>query len=143
MGALLTFFNAGPARIKMLLVGALAMAAVCLSLLVYALWWQAKAYRMEAQRNEARAERDRAIDQGRVLAGGLHACSGGVDQVKKLSDAALAGMDELLGKARKLAAPREKTIERIETVIHQAPKPGEGCDWAWDQLERERKARAP
>ena len=135
------FLVAGPARIKVLLAGALAIAALCLALLAYALWWQAAAYRMEAQRNEARAERDRAIDQGIVLAGGLRSCSGGVDQVKKLSDAALAGMDELLVRARKLAAPREKTIERIETVIHQAPQPGEGCDWAWGELERERPGR--
>lgn len=140
MGALLSFFS-GPAQLKALLLGAGVCVLACLSLLTYALWWRGEAFEARAALEKAHAERDLAIAQGRVLAGGLQACNAGVDQAKQISDAAIVAMGELLDKARKLAGPREKTIERIETVIHQAPQPGEGCDWAWDKLEADHRGR--
>jgi hypothetical protein len=134
MGAILTFFS-GPLQLKALLVVAGLALVSCLGLTAYGQYWRAEA-------KSAIGERDLAIAQGNVLAAAAKSCSAGVDQVKQVSNAAIATIGEMLARARKLAAPRERTIERIETVIHQAPKPGEGCEWAWDQIEAERKGRS-
>jgi hypothetical protein len=56
MSALLDFFAAGPARIQALLVAFLAAVAIAASLSCWALWERASAV-------QARAERDRALDQ--------------------------------------------------------------------------------
>ncbi len=136
MGAILSFFAAGPARIQALLVGAMAFAITALALLAWGFWWRAEAY-------QARAERDRERVQVTVLASAVNACNAGVDQAKRVGDAAVATGAELLEAARKLKAPQKHTIERIETVIERPRAPGEGCDWAWSEIEaQQRKAGA-
>lgn len=133
MGALVAFFS-GPARLKGLIAGAGVALVACLGLAAHGQYWRAEA-------KQAALERDLALAQAQVLSGSLAACNAGVDRSKAVGDAAIAAMGEMLAKARKLALPREKTIERIETVIHQAPKPGEGCDWAWGEIEREQREK--
>lgn len=137
MGSLLGFFAAGPARIQALLLCALAMVAACLGLLVYGLWWRGEAY-------SARAERDVAVAQAEVLAGGLKACNAGVDEAKRVGAAAVAAAGELVAAARRLKQPARETVQRIETIIEKGTPAGAGCEDAWRVIEADRqKARGP
>lgn len=123
-------------QLPMMAWGAIAAGAAMAALLTWGLYWRGE-YR------EAKAVGVALEAQGQILAAGLTSCNAGADQAKRVGDAAIAATSELLEKGRKLAAPRQKTVERIETIIERPAKPGEGCDWAWDQIESDRqKARA-
>lgn len=129
---ILDLFCAGPARVKALLVGAVALASVVLALLAYGLWWRAEAF-------QARAERDHAIDQLAVVSAAAQACSAAVDHAKAVGDAAVKATGELVAAARRLSKPAEKTIERIETILERPAPPGAGCSEAWDEIETEHR----
>lgn len=135
MGALLGFFS-GPAQLKGLIIAAGVMIIVCLSLLTWGLWWRGEAYQATAERDVLRA-------QSEILAAAVKACSDGVDQAKRAGDAAVAAGGALLEAARRIKAPVQKTVERIETIIEKPAPAGAGCDRAWDAIEAERKGRAP
>lgn len=133
MGALLDFFAGGTARIQALLVGALAMAAVCLALTAYGLWWRSEAY-------QARGERDVAIAQARALAAGIEACSAGVAAAQRAALNAVSTGRELLAQAQRLARPAIAEAKRIEELLKQKPPARAdgkqaGCDDAWDEIE--------
>lgn len=135
MGKLVAFFAGGPARIQMLLIGAMAIALVCAALLIYGLYWRGEA-------KEAKAELGIAIAQGTVLADKLGTCNAGVDQARRVGEAAIAAMTALVADAKKANAGRKITAETLDEIARQARKAGEGCDWAWDQIEQQkRKAR--
>ena len=137
MSAILDFFTAGPARVKALLVAAMAMAVVGLALTTWALVERVAAV-------QARAERDRALDQLADVSAAAKACSAGVDQAKRVGEAAVLATAELAAAAKRLKAPAVHTVERIEQILERPAPPGAGCDQAWDQIEDiHRKAGAP
>lgn len=133
MGALLDFFAAGPARVKGLLVGALAVAVLALGLTAWALVER-------AGRFQALAERDAARAQEAVLSGALARSNAAVDEAKRVADAAVAGTAQLVAAAKRLHAPEVHTVERIERII-QAPEPaGADCNSAWQAIEGDARA---
>lgn len=137
MGILLDFFAGGPARIKMLLVGALVMAGTCASLLAYGLWWRADAY-------QARAQRDVAMAQIKVLGAAVDRCTASVERVGRAGDEAVKIAGAMLKQAERLAQPAAKEIARLEELLKKPAPPGANCDTAWDALEIEyRNAGAP
>jgi len=136
MGALVSFFAGGPARIQAMLIAALAMALTCAALLVYGLWWRGEAKGMKA-------ELTAAVAQGTVLADALGNCNAATDHTKRVGDAAIAAMGGLVAEAKKAHQDRGKTAATLEEIARQTRKAGEGCDWAWEQIEQQkRKARA-
>lgn len=137
MSALLDFFTAGPARVKGLLLASMAIAALCLALTTWALVERLGAV-------QARAERDRALDQVAVISAAAQACSVAVDHAREVGQAAIAATGELLEAAARISAPAVHTVERIEKILERPSPPGAGCDQAWDQIEAlQRKAGAP
>lgn len=128
MSLLLDFFTGGPARVKGLLVGALAIAGLGLALLVYALWWRGEAL-------QARGERDLALAQVTVVSSAAKACSDGVDQAKRAGDAAVSASAELVAAAQRLKAPVRVERQTIEHWLEKPTPPGAGCDQAWNELE--------
>lgn len=133
MSGLLDFFVAGPARVKGLLVAFLAVVALGLGLMTWALVERVGAV-------QARAERDRALDQVAVISAAAKACSASVDRAREVGEAAIAGTAQLLAAAKRLSAPAVHTVERIETVLERPTPPGAGCDRAWDTIEQVHKA---
>jgi hypothetical protein len=129
MSGLLDFFTAGPARVKGLLIAFLALVALGASLACWALLERASAI-------QARAERDRALDQVAVVSAAAKACSASVDQAREVGEAAIAATGELVAAAKRLAAPAVHTVERIEKGPRAPTPPGAGCDQAWDVIEQ-------
>lgn len=130
IGALLSFFAAGPARIKGLLFGAAGMLAAIVLVGAYALWLRSEVYQVEAERDLARA-------QIAILSAAVETCNASIDHAKRAADAAVKGTATLLAEARRLKAPARHTVERIEKIIQQPAPPGAGCDDAWDAIEKE------
>jgi hypothetical protein len=135
MSALLDFFAAGPARVKGLLVAFLAAVALGLGLTTWALVERLGAV-------QARAERDRALDQVAVVSAAAKACSASVDHAREVGEAAIAATGELVAAAKRLKAPAVHTVERIEKILEQPAPPGAGCDQAWTTIEQIHKAGA-
>jgi len=116
--------------------GAIAAGVAMAGLLTWGLYWRGE-YR------DVKAVVVALQSQEKILVSALKDCSAGAAAVKSAGDVVRADVAAILAKAQKLAAPRQKSVERIETIIERPAKPGEGCDWAWDQIEAERqKARA-
>lgn len=133
-----------PARAKALLAGLLAVTTACLALTCWALVERSRAAEARVEAVQARGERDRAIDQVKVVSAAAKACTAGVDQAAKVGAAAIAATGELAAAAARLSAPKDKEIHRIETVIQQPAPPGAGCEQAWDEIEKKRRmAGAP
>jgi len=103
-------------------------AATCAALLTWGLYWRGE-YR------ETKAVLVALEAQGKILVGAVKDCTAGAERVKDLGDKAVASMDELLGKARTLTAPKWKTVEKIETIIERPAPPGAGCNEAWAEIE--------
>lgn len=148
MGALVSFFAGGPARLKALLVGAAAMAVVCLALTTWALLERSWRFQALAEVERGRTLLVRERDQVQVLAAAVGACSAGVDLAKRVGDAAIAGTAELVEAAKRLKRPAVHTREVIERVIASpaTPEQAADCNWGWAEIEAEhqkRKARAP
>jgi hypothetical protein len=87
-------------------------------------------------RVQAEGARDRAEAQLAVVAAAAKACSASVDQAKRVGEAAIAATGTLAAAAARLNAPREKEVQRIETIIEKPTPVGAGCNQAWDELER-------
>lgn len=133
-----------PARAKALLAAAAAMALLCLGLTSWALLERAAAFQARGEAAQARAERDRAIDQAAVLGAAASACTASVEDAKAVAAGALAATEKLVDAARRRSEPARHTVERIETILERPAPPGAGCDRAWDELEHlHRKAGAP
>ena len=133
MSKLIGFFLAGPAapaRIQALLIGAAAVAIAMLSLLVWGLYWRGE-YR------ELKVATVVYADQVKVTAGALEACSAGTDAAKRAGDAAVSAVDKLLGQAQAGNADRKATAARLDEIARRTRNAGEGCDWAWDHIERD------
>ena len=148
MGALLSFFTAGPARIKGLVIGAGVMAIAVLALTSWALLERALRFQALADVERVRTALVRERDQVKVLADAVAACSAGVDQAKRVGEAALAGTAELVAAAKRLKAPPIHTREVIEKIIEKpvTSEQAADCNWGWNEIEdehRKRKARAP
>lgn len=145
----LDFIPALGLRAKAGLVAALGLAVLALALTTWALWERAGAAVARAEAIQARAERDRALDQVDVLAASLGRCNKAAEEARRVGDQVVATTAAMLERARKLAAPRQKDIERIETIIERpvpmlADGTPAGCDAAWAELEAMHgKARAP
>jgi hypothetical protein len=141
MGTLLSFFCGGPARIQALIYAAIAMLAVCAALTGWALIERVRAAEAITQKVRAEGERDRAIDQAKVLADSTARCSAGVDRVAKLAGEAIGTSRGLLEEARRLHAGGRAMADEIEQRL--AKKAGvradgrpKGCDDAYDELEK-------
>lgn len=136
MGSIVSFFVGGPARIQALLIGALAVAVVCMGLLVYGLYW----------RGEAKAAEGKviaAVAQGTVLADAVKTCSAGVDAAAKVGAAALDVGAQLLEAERKRTAKDAGLAKSIGDLAARKSAPGEDCRTAWREIEEElKKARA-
>lgn len=139
MGPIVSFFLAGPtapARLQAMLIAAVAVVATCMALLVWGLYWRGE-YR------EAKVAVTALKAQGDVLADKLGTCTASVDQGKRVGDAAIAAMGGLVKQAQDANKDRGKTAATLEELARQGRKAGEGCDWAWEQIEQQkRKARA-
>jgi hypothetical protein len=142
-GAALDFFAAGPARIKALLVGALAMVAVCLTLTAWALLERAGRLETQVEVERARTMLVRERDQIQVLAAAVGACSAGVELAKQVGDAAIAGTSELVEAARRLKRPAVHTREVIERLIEKpvTAEQANDCNWGWAEIEAEHRRR--
>lgn len=137
MSKLIGFFLAGPAapaRLQVLLVGALAMALTVAGLTIWGLWWRGE-YR------EAKAALAVYVAQVQVSSAALNACNAGADEARKVGAAAVTAMGRLVAEARKANEPARALAGRLDELAKQPREPGQGCDWAWQQIERDRKAR--
>lgn len=128
IGALLSFFTAGPARITGLLYGAAGLLAVVVLVGGYALWLRSEYYQVEAERDLARA-------QIAVLAAAVETANSSIDHAKRAADAAVKGTAALVAEAKRLKAPTRHTVERIERILKEPAPPGAGCDEAWQKIE--------
>jgi ABC-type transport system involved in cytochrome c biogenesis permease subunit len=139
MGKLVSFFIAGPtapARLQLLLIAAAAVAIACMSLLIWGLYWRGE-YR------EAKAAVTALAAQGQVLADKVETCSAAATETKRVGDAAIAAMGGLVAEAKKVHKDRTTTAQSLEEIARRTRTAGEGCDWAWQQIEQQkRKARA-
>lgn len=135
MGGLIAFFAGGPARLQALLVVAMGMALVCAGLLIYGGYWHLEALKLEARLAPT-------IAQANVNAAAVEACSAGVGLAQKTAEASVAAGAQLLALARKANADRPRVAAALEDLARQARQPGEDCNWAWDRIERQRKAGA-
>lgn len=88
-----------------------------------------------AGRLEAKATNAYLAAQGQVLAGAVEGCTKGAEEVKRVGDAAIAGMGGLIKKAEGLAAPKWRTVKEIQTIIERPAPPGAGCAEAWAEIE--------
>jgi hypothetical protein len=135
MGALVSFFAGGAARVQALLIGAMASALVAAALLALALWWRGEAY-------QARGLRDAALLQAQVLAKGIVSCNAGVAAAEKAAQDAVNTSRKLLAEARRLAKPAIAEVKRIEELLKQktptarADGSPPGCDDAWTAIEK-------
>ena len=115
------------------------VALVIAGLAAWGLWWRGEAM-------QARGERDVAIAQANVLADGLKVCNAGVDQAKRVGDAAVAATAELVKAAQRIKRPAKETVITVEKWLEQPTPKGEDCRHAWARIEAEmaaQKARAP
>lgn len=141
MGYLLKLFTGNP--VTMIYV-ALAIFAVGLGLGTTG-GWTLNGWRLGTELEHAKGERDRAIDQGKVLAASVTSCNAGVERVEKLAGAALGNMKAMVAEAQRLHAGGKTMAEEIERRLAKKAatrsdgKP-KGCDDGWDELE---KIRAP
>jgi hypothetical protein len=141
MGTLLYFFSGGTARIQALIYAAIAMLVICMGLASWALIERVRAAQAITEKVRAEGERDRAIDQGRVLADSTERCSAGVERVAKLAGEAIGTSRGLLEEARRLHAGGRAMADEIEQRL--AKKAGvradgrpKSCDDAYDELEK-------
>lgn len=139
MGALVSFFAGGPARIQALLIIAGFGLAAGLGLLTWGLYWRGE-YR------EAKATVVALQAQGEVLAVAVAACSDGVDNAKKVGDEALRTGAALLVEARRLHADVPRVVGKLEDLMNRKPParadgaPAD-CRDAWRAIaEEEQKA---
>lgn len=135
MGSIVSFFLTGPlapARLQAMLIAAAAVAIACLSLLVWGLYWRGE-YR------EAKATIVVLKAQGDVLADKLATCNAGADNAKRVGDAAIAAMGGLVKQAQDANKDRAKVAGTLEELARQGRKAGEGCDWAWGEIEQQKR----
>jgi hypothetical protein len=88
-----------------------------------------------AGRLEAKGTIATLAAQGQVLAGAVKDCSTGAAEVKRVADLAVSGMGGLMEKAEKIAQPKWRTVEKIQTIIEKPAPPGAGCNEAWAEIE--------
>lgn len=105
----------------------LVVALAFVGLFTWGMSWKADAIKMEAERDAART-------QVAILAESVKACSAGVDEVKKASDAAMNFGQAALAEMKRRNAPVTAQITRLEALIKNPPK-GATCDDAWTQIE--------
>lgn len=114
------------------LIAACGAATVLLSLTSWALL--ERGWRLEAE-----AKAITLAAQGQIVADAVKQCSAGAAHVKDLGDKAVAAVDELLGRARAIATPKWRTVEKIEMIIERPAPPGVGCEDAWAEIETAHK----
>lgn len=141
MTGLIGFFLGGPARVQALLITAGVAMAAGLGLLTWGLYWRGE-YR------EAQVEITVLQAQTAILADATAACSAGVAEAKKSSDAALRTGAALLAEARKLHGNVPAVVTELRDLISKDRRPdgsAKDCRDAWREIEDlERKAgRAP
>ena len=138
MRGLVSFFLAGPAapaRLQVLLLGALGVALACLGLLIWGLYWRGEYRDAKAALQVAQAQND-------VLAASLTRCDAAAAHTKAVGDAAVRAMGKLVQQAEEAQKGRTASADAIEDLARLARKAGEGCSWAWQQIEQQhRKAR--
>ncbi len=105
--------------------------------------WTLNGWRLGTALEHAQRERDQALDQGKVLAQGVQACSAGVEEVQKVASDAIATSKGLLAKAQELAAGAQQQVRKIDDLLAKQPPPGAGCEAAWKEIETLRKAGGP
>ena len=110
-----------PLQIKAALVAAAVMAIAILTLLVWGLYWRGE-YR------EAKAALTVYAGQAAINKEAAERCSAGAEEAKRVGEA---------------AKDRTNTAQTLEELARQKRQSGEGCDWAWGEIEQQkRKARA-
>jgi hypothetical protein len=93
---------------------------------------------------QARAERDRALDQVVVVSAAAAACTTSVDHAREVGSAAIKAAGELSAAAARLAVPPKTIVQHTEMIIQNlTPELAGDCNAAWEKLELDRKARAP
>lgn len=116
MGAILGFFGSaalGPVallRLKALLIGAAALAAVCLGLTTWALLERSGRLSLKVDIVECRAQRD-------VLSGAISRQNEGVDRTAKAGEAAIAETRRLLGMAERALERNQAVREEIRSIV--------------------------
>lgn len=83
-----------------------------------------------------------AVDQGKILAAAVEACSAGVEEARAAGQGARALGARLLEEARRIGAPAKAQADRIEALLKQAPPLGAKCGEAWAEIQQDRKAGA-
>lgn len=141
MSGILSFFLAGPtapARLQVLLIGALAIGAACLGLFTWGLWWRGEA-------REAKAVVAVYAAQVQVSSAALNQCNAGADEARRVGNAAIAAMGGLVADARKAGEGARALAGRLDELAREPRQPGQDCHWAWQQIEQQyqqnRKAR--
>ena len=125
-----------PLQIKAALVAAAVMAIAILTLLVWGLYWRGE-YR------EAKAALTVYAGQAAINKEAAERCSAGAEEAKRVGEAAIAAMGPMVAAARAAAKDRTNTAQTLEELARQKRQSGEGCDWAWGEIEQQkRKARA-
>lgn len=118
--------------------------AIAAALLAGAAWcgWAVNGWRLGEKVAQVEAERDRALDQAKVLAASTQACSDGVELARTSAKLAIDSTAGMLTEARKLRQGGETAVARVEDLLKKPPPAGADCNAAWAEIEQARKARA-
>jgi hypothetical protein len=128
MGALLSFFAGGPARMQALVYAAGVLLLALATAVSIALWYRGEALQ--------------ARGQAQLLQHAVDACREAVALTKRTSDAALQRMATLADAAARATAGTAQQVQRLDAHLRRPPprrpdgKPA-GCDDGWDVVERE------
>lgn len=114
MGALLGFFATGPARLQALLIGALALAVVCLSLFAWAMIERSGRLSLKVEVVTLKAQTD-------VLADSLGRCNAGVENAAKAGAAAVGETKRLLSMAERMLERTAAAREEIRQIVSKPP----------------------
>lgn len=122
-----------PSQAKLAAAAALAIAMA--GLLIWGLYWRGE-YR------EAKAALTVYATQAAVNKAAVDRCSAGADEAARVGKAAIDSMGPLLESARRARADLDKGAKALDELARRPRAAGEDCNWAWDQIELNRKARA-
>lgn len=144
MSILLAFFGVSPAaatRFLALLIGT-AIAIAVAGATGFAAGWKVNGWRLGVAVAKLETRVVAAVDQGKILAAAVEACSAGVEEARVAGQGARALGAQLLDEARRIGAPARAQADRIEALLKKAPPPGAKCGEAWAEIQQDRKAGA-
>lgn len=119
-----------------------AIAAAGIYLAGFGTGWQVNGWRLGTKVANLETRLVAAVDQGKILAAAVDACSAGVDEARRAGQGARDLGEQLLAEAQRIGAPAKRQAERIEALLTKTPPPGAKCADAWGQIEQDRKAGA-